>query len=266
MLPIFKATAFQEYAIQGGSSQPCIISVVDEKGRYLEDPCVVKIFKDNCLNHTCKEVYGSILAQHFDLNTPEPVLVEVSKTMINELKKHEKYKYWEVNEGIFFGTKYMEDAKSFTDTIQLKKYDYWVLNNIFAFDVLIMNSDRQRLKPNVMVKNKEIFVIDHQYSLNVFKTFDEYLNENHWNYSIKENREGHLFRQHLQNSGKKNKVTFDEFFENLRTLNPQLLYNYAEQLAEYQYEPLDIGKIVSYLADVKKNESKFLTLLDNLLQ
>jgi hypothetical protein len=265
MLPIFKATAFQDYAIQGGSSQPCIMSVMDEKRRFLEDSYVVKIFKDNSLEHTCKEVYGSVLAQHFELNTPEPILVEVNNTMINELKKHEKYKNWQITEGVFFATKFVKDTKSFTDTIPLKKYDYWVLNNIFAFDVLIMNSDRQRLKPNIMVKNKEIFVIDHELSMNISKTFDEYLDDNHWNYSIKENREGHLFRHHLQNISKKNKVTFDEFFENLRTLNPQLLYNYALQLAEYQYEPLDIGKIISYLADVKKNESKFLTLLNNLL-
>jgi hypothetical protein len=266
MLPVLKAVAFQEYAIQGGSSQPCIISVTDENGRFLKDSYVVKIFKDNCLDHTCKEVYASVLAQHFEINTPEPILVEVDNTMINELKKHEKYKNWQVNEGVFFATKYVEDAKSFTDTIQLKKYDYWVLNNIFAFDVLIKNPDRQRLKPNVIVKNKQIFVIDHELSLNIIKTFDEYLNENHWGYSIKENREGHLFRQYLQIVNRKNKVTFDEFFENLRTLNPQLLYNYAMQLTEYDYEPLDIGKIISYLADVKKNESKILALLDNLLQ
>lgn len=91
------------------------------------------------------------------------------------------------------------------------------------------------------------------------------MNQNHWDYSINQNRGGHLFGQYLRHYGKKNKVTFDEFIENLRTLKPQLLYNFALQLAEYEYNPLDIDKIISYIADVKRNESKFLTLLDNLL-
>jgi hypothetical protein len=265
MLPVLKAVAFQEFALQGGARQPCIVSVMDENNNFLNDSYVVKIFQDHILNLTCKEVYASVLAKHFDLNTPEPVLIEVNNAMINELKKHEKYKNWQVTEGVFFGSKYVTGAKSFTDTLPLKRYDYWVLTNIFAFDVLIMNWDRQREKPNVIIKNKDIYVIDHELSMNISKPFDAYLNQNHWEDSINQNRGGHLFGQYLRHFGKKNKVTFDEFFENLRTLNPQLLYNFAEQLAEYEYNPVDIDKIISYLAEVKTNETKFSNLLDNLL-
>ena len=264
-LPVLKAVAFQEFAVRGGSSQPCIVSVTNENGDYLQDSYVLKIFQDHRRKHTCKEVYASVLANHFELKTPDAALVEVNGAMIRELKKQEKYKNWLVTEGVFFASKYMEGVKSFSDTIPLKRYDYWEIGNIFAFDVLIMNLDRQRENPNVIIKNKDIYVIDHESSMNISKPFDAYLNKNHWDYSINKNRGGHLFGHHLRQLGKNEKVTFNEFIDNLRLLKPDLLYNFAEQLTEYDYEPLDIQDIVSYLADVKRNESKFLELLDKLL-
>ena len=203
MLPIFKAFAFQEFAIKGGSSQPCIVSVKDENGNPLNDSYVVKIFKDHNLNHTCKEVYASILAKHFGLQLPEPALIELDNTMLNVLKKHEKYQNWNVTEGVFFGSKYLIDAKSFTDTLHFKNFDQWEMGNIFAFDVLIINTDRQLLKPNVIVKNKDIYVIDHEASMNISKSFDDYLAQNHWEYTIRENRGGHLFKQYLWKIRKK---------------------------------------------------------------
>ena len=265
MLPIFKAFAFQEFALKGGSSQPCIMSVKDENGNLLKDDYVIKIYRDTNLNNTSKEVYGSVLAKHFGLKTPEPILIEMDNTMLNILKQHEKYKNWNVTEGVFFASKYLTGVQSFTDTLPFKYLDEWEMGNVFAFDVFIMNKDRQLKKPNVIIKNQDIYVIDHELSLGVSKTFQGYLVQNYWDYTIKENRGGHLFRQYLWKIGKKNRITFDEFTENLRTLNPEILYNYAEQLSEYQYEPLDIKDIVTYIAEIQKNESKFLALLDKLL-
>jgi hypothetical protein len=265
MLRVLKAFAIQEYALPDASSQPCIMSVMDEKGVPLEDSYVVKIFRQHMLNHTCKEVYASFLAKHFELNIPESVLVEVSYTLIRELKKQEKYKNWEITEGVYFASKYIPNSRSFTDIVPLRSYNYWELGNIFAFDVLIMNIDRQCENPNVIVKNQAIYVIDHELSMNISRTFDEYLTLNHWDKTIQIDRGGHVFRHHLRKLDKRNKVTFHEFAENLRTLKPEILYKYAEQLAEYDYLPFDIRTIVLYLAEVKSNESKFLTLLDKLL-
>jgi hypothetical protein len=261
-LPILKATSFQEFALRGGSSLPCIVSVEGENGDFLKDDYVIKIFKQDKSNHTCKEVFAAVLAQHFELKTPQPALIEVNNSLLNELRKQEKYKNWAVTEGVFYGCKYLKGAKSFIDAPTFKTYDIWEITNLFAFDVLILNTDRQLEKPNVLTKNKDMYVIDHELSMNISKPFDTYLNQNQWDFFIKQKRGGHLFREYLRQI---NKVTFDEFTENLRTLRPQILYDYAQQLAEYDYEPIDIGKVVSYLEEVKKNESKFLNLLYKLL-
>ncbi len=266
MLPLYKATAFQEYDIAGGSSRPCIVSVIDENNNSIADSYVVKIFKQNFLQHTCREVFGAVLAKHFDLAMPEPVLIEISSTMVQELKKHEKYKSSNICEGVFFGTKFLSNVESFDGSTALKNYDYWELGNIFAFDVLIQNADRQVGKPNVIIKNKTIHVIDHELSLNISKSFEDSFKSNTWDETIKNNRSGHLFRSQLRMLMKKNKLNFDDFTENLRTLKPEILYPYMKQLIDYDYAPQNTDKIVSYLEEIKNNESKFITLLYNLLQ
>ncbi len=53
MLPILKAVAFNKYALEGGSSLPCIVSVVDENGNILKDDYVVKILRQDKSLHTC---------------------------------------------------------------------------------------------------------------------------------------------------------------------------------------------------------------------
>ncbi len=106
------------------------------------------------------------------------------------------------------------------------------MGNIFAFDVLIMNVNRQVGKPNVLVKNQNIYVIDHELSMNIEHSFEDYLKQNRWDYSIKQNRDGHLFRQPLIIM-KKRGLNFGEVSEYLRNLRPETLYGYAEQLAKY---------------------------------
>ena len=54
MLPVYKASAFQKFALEGGSSLPCIVSVEDEYGHLLNDDFVIKVFKQDKSNHTCK--------------------------------------------------------------------------------------------------------------------------------------------------------------------------------------------------------------------
>jgi hypothetical protein len=262
MLPVLKAFAFREYALAGGSSQPCIVSAIDENDNI--DNYVVKIYQAQNLHHTCKEVYAAFLAQHFDLKMPDPVLMEIDRSMICDLKMQPKYQAWKVTEGVFFASKYVENANSFTDALPLKNYEEQ-MGNIFAFDVLIMNVDRQVGKPNVLVKNQDIYVIDHELSMNIEHSFEDYLKQNRWDYSIKQNRGGHLFRQALIIMKKRN-LNFDEFSEYLRNLRPESLYDYAQQLAKYEHQTLDIGKIVSYLHEVKRKESTFLALLHQLLE
>jgi hypothetical protein len=265
MLPILKATAFVAYNLAGGSTQPCIVSVTDEDGNYLDDTYVIKIFPDDKLEHTYKEVCAAILAQHFSLNIPEPVLIAVNKPLLNELKKQTQYKNWHVTEGVFFASKYMKGVDSFTNALNLNQYDKWQMGNIFAFDVLIMNVDRQVNKPNIIVKNQDIYVIDHELSMSISNSFEGYIERKAWDYFIKENRGGHLFRHHLSTIGNKEVVTFDEFIENLRMLHPNILLKYVEQLTEYQYEPFGIPELIAYLSEVKSKETQFLELLHQLL-
>jgi hypothetical protein len=268
MLPIYTATAIKDFAIEGGTSQPCIMSVRDDDGNFLPDDYVVKIYKQNNRVKTYYEVFGSILAKEFDLQTPSPALVHIPYVLIKEIINHEKYKNWDLVEGVYFACVYLPNAKSFDQNSRLNLTQMWQYESIFAFDVLIRNFDRRTQKPNLLRFSDDLFVIDHEMafaSILSQSNFEVYLTLENWKFIVNANGGGHVLRNHLMKFNKKNKLDFATFLENFRTLQPEILYNNVNQLIEKDVELLDIQPIIAYLRHIKQNTAAFKSLLENLL-
>lgn len=84
MLPLYTATTIEQSGVLGGTTLPCIMTVVDDNyipiGQY-----VVKVFGQKHIkqyNPTKKEVFANILAQEFDLNVPQAALIHVQQPLI----------------------------------------------------------------------------------------------------------------------------------------------------------------------------------------
>ena len=268
MLPIYTAFAINVFAIEGGASQPCIMSVMDENGDYLPHEFVVKVYQQHNRKNTYHEVFGSILADCFELPTPQPALIQVPNNLISEIKSHEKYKNWNIEAGVYFGCQYIPNAMSFNENFPINQYENWICESIFAFDVLIRNYDRQNQKPNLLAFKDDLYVIDHKMAFASIKNdpLKVYLSLDNWQFIINGHRGGHVLRNHLKKIDKKNKIDFADFFENFRTLQPDLLYSYVEQLIEKDVEMFDIQAIVLYLRSIKQNTTIFKTHLENLLR
>lgn len=144
MLPIYKAVSVEQVNIKGGTTKPCVLRVVNQNGTPI-GYYVVKIFKQSHLRNaqaTTKEVLCNVLAKSFDLNVPKAALIEVTPFILNILKKDENYASSEYQTGIYFGTQYIENIENYVSNTHLKLFDASDLENIFAFDVLIRNTDR----------------------------------------------------------------------------------------------------------------------------
>ncbi len=268
MLPIYTAVLIKEFAIEGGASQPCIMSVIDEQGDFLPSDYVVKVYRRSNRINTYHEVFGSILAKELELQTPNSALISVPKSILDEIRKHPKYQNWDIDAGVYFGCEYLPNATSFNPNFPLSQYELWNLQSIFAFDVLIRNFDRRTEKPNLLSFKEDLFVIDHEMAFATIKgsiPFEIYLTLENWRFIINSDNGGHVLRLFLKEINKKNKVEFAEFFEFFRTLQPDLLYSYTEQLIENDVEIFDIQPIISYLRLVKQNTTTFKTLLTDLL-
>lgn len=274
MLNVLKAIAVDQEAIHSGSTRPCLMTLEDESGHPAGD-YVVKVFKPLNLEqgfNTHKEVFGSVLAEAFDLNTPEAVLVRVNREIIDSLNESEQYKGFNLEPGIYFGCRYIENVLDYSK-VKPKALEDWELENIFAFDVLIRNQDRRVKKPNLFFKEDEIFVIDHELSFATALMKEPFLEmlgdkQKYWNF-IEIDEPGfqrkHLFLEALRERKMAGGVNFDTFGEYLRTFNPGVLDEYNQQLSELGYEMEEYVYIRDYLEDVKKNSGLFIQLLNELL-
>lgn len=84
MLPVYQAIQFEK-EMEGGSTNPWLITVLKngEPTPYVVKLCKIDNNEQNCT--VLKECIGSILAQSFDLKTPEPALIEFSTEFTNTL-------------------------------------------------------------------------------------------------------------------------------------------------------------------------------------
>ena len=267
MLPTYTATSIIEAPMKGGSTQPCLVVASAYNGVPIGQ-YVVKIFKRRNIeqiNGTAKEVYANVLARHFDLKVPTAALIEVGQWLIDDLKSREAYRNWDITEGVYFGTRYITGGIDFTEDVK-HKVTIWEKENIFAFDALIRNVDRTHRKKNLFLAADTVYLIDHELSLDIQRSFNDYMRSNDWVFLIKNPKgDRHLFFNDLTTYNKKDTLNFDEFAENLRTLKPQLLIAEAEQLFEYGISVDDFPPIGKYLTSASQNTSIFINSLKNLL-
>ncbi len=252
--------------MDGGTTFPCLLSVSDEAGNILT-PHVVKIFQQNHLAATCKEVFANILAQEFDLCVPPPALIKVDIRLLNDLRKIHPYRTRSLEPGYYFGTELLKDTLNYSPTLE-SKVKTWRPEIIFAFDVLIRNSDRRLTKPNFFLVEGEPILIDHELSLKITKPFRNY-KVSEWGYLIpseEPQNSGHVFFTYLQQKEAKGQLDFGLFFDYLRVLDPNILMKYDAQLVEFECYDNNIADIVNYLAEIKQYPDKFYALLKELLK
>lgn len=267
-IPIYQALTIEESALLGGSTLPSIMTVQNAEHQ-LVGKYVVKVFKQRNIEQyqpTNKEVYCHVLASEFDLHVPNGALIYVNSFLINELKTHERYKELELKEGYYFGTEYLANASPFQVNLSEKFIDDITVENIFAFDVLIRNMDRNIQKPNFIFWNGNPILIDHDIALNIEKGFEEYLELNLWNILKSDTSKRHIFMDRLQQSKQKGLWTFEEFLEYLRSLNFNKLYACRDLLDEHGQKTIDFDAIIEYFKAIKQNPALFQNLLFSLIQ
>ncbi len=265
MIPIYKAISYQE-SFTMGTTKPILAIIENESGNFEE--YVVKLFNLNQLNSYSpvnKEIYACVLASEFDLSSPDFALIEFNDSFIKSLDANDQTKVSQLNTRLFFGSKYIANPMPYSSTLSkafLKTYNY---EEIFAFDVLLRNVDRTFKKPNILFSGQEYYIIDHEQTLLVDRTFSEYVkNEASWNFITRPTKGDHIFHSILKE--KRHNHSFDTFFEYLIKINIDSLVDYYYELEKYGFEDESFGCVYDYLSDAKKNPTKLQKLLLTLLQ
>jgi hypothetical protein len=268
MIPIYKALRLEEGSLIGGTTLPSLMIVCDDVG-IIQGTYVVKVFDTKHIeqyNPTNKEIIANYLAGEFDLSVPKMAIIEVPENIIEEMLGKEAYKNKSLKAGFYFGCEYIDNTTSYQEEIKISNDDDWELETIFAFDALIRNFDRVLKKPNILFKKDNFILIDHELSLDIRQTFEEYVTFDNYRNVLQGTKGKHIFLEHLRLKHKKTSITFDDFIVSLRLLNINKLKQLSLFLEQYNFNINDFEAIIHYLEAIKRNIQDFRTVLQINLQ
>ncbi len=110
-----------------------------------------------------KEILVSELSKSFSLSTPEFGIIKLDQAALSIVYEPSRIEI--LDTGYKFCSKFAEPGYAIFSHIissgYLRDYD---VENLFAFDVIIHNIDRggKRGKPNLLINDKDLLLIDHE--------------------------------------------------------------------------------------------------------
>lgn len=259
------------YLDKGGSTRPWkIITINPEENEPLLVPYVLKLFTKNNIkqqNSIGKEFLGNFLTSEFDLRAPECGLVELSQIFLSTLEKDQALECKKKYQGKTFASKLMEGAV-LVNKIPIRRFEINHYANVYAFDCLILNTDRGGIqgKPNLLTDDEGFILIDHELSF----AFADSENDDALQIIINSLKNSslntnfycsHIFYNILKNykGGKRN--IFDEFCELLRSINIKNIEDFINILKDNGISFGDTNRIIEYISFNKHNSDKFVNSL-----
>ena len=260
MIEVLKFVGVQRRLL-GGSTKPIVIEVEDESGNI--EPYVLKLYKEEYVSNyytIAKEIIISELAEQFNLPVPKYGILDLDCSLIEN--EYDSNFLREVEDGYKFCNYYSEGTILYNGSTNgkfLKNYD---IENVFAFDNLILNTDRGgfRNKPNLLITDEDFLLIDHEQTLSFY---DIRSLETEIDFQLKFN--SFYFKNHILLEGlrkmKSKKFIFDEFEENLRTLNLNFLDELFDDFDRFGIDCGEKSTIFAYLTWCKANSSSIVKSL-----
>jgi len=261
-LPVYEAIGFQKILEKGGHSKPWIV-LVEMKGGL--KPYVVKLYKTNDIearNKMTAEVLGNILAGEFGLKAPEAAIINFSPQFRMQLNAECENVLSQVDERPKFGSEFIEGSYLYSTQTD-RKTTTELLNPelLYAFDYFICNRDRNLTKPNLLIKQDEAYLIDHEMGLEISEETLTNFIQGEWDSRY----QNHLFYNFLKKTRGDKSNIFDEFLFYLYEYNFNRLKPYFTQLEDLGFTTHK-ELILKHWGAIQKNSAIFATILSNSIQ
>lgn len=225
----------------------------------------VKLFRDYHLNQypaIANEVFGAVLAEQFDLQTPPLAFVEFLPEFIETLAPPQRAQLAAGPPGPKIGSAFLDGCFDYSPALHGGALEPYDLATVYGFDNLILNVDRRVGKPNLLFRAHQPYLIDHEMSLSVAPTRIQQLREQRWEHDCTK----HVFHPYLRRqSAHQISRAFHTFGQYLRGLNPAKLAPYQHQLTHWRYAHPDFETLLRYLSYQKAHASQFEELLKRTL-
>ncbi|TAE33263.1 MAG: hypothetical protein EAZ92_00710 [Candidatus Kapaibacterium sp.] len=183
-----------------GRTKPCVFSCSDANGNDVGE-MVVKLrggmetpALGSFAEYTC-----SLLARYLGIACAEPFLVDIDAALSHAIPQTDTAERVRKSIGLNFATTYLRHGLSeWIPTAKLTAQERPQALNIFAFDAFIQNIDRHTGKPNLLVKNDALTVIDHELAFSFALAL--FPRKKIWRVQHDDWLRKHIFFRHLQHS------------------------------------------------------------------
>lgn len=169
--PPLQLVAFEyRTRLEGGVTRPLLMAAMDESDR--EYLLVLKPrLPDASTGHyggtslAC-ELVVSMLARHVGLPVPDYAVVDVPREILPGISDRSVRALLTRNVGQNFGCVYHEGMKLWEPTHRPRSSDgFDALEDVLALDATVINGDRKKEKPNLLVRGDSMILIDHSLAL-----------------------------------------------------------------------------------------------------
>ena len=261
VVPIVQAFSVGS-SIQSGRNQPLKMLCYTENG--IGD-YIVKLWNTPELglgvHSLAREIYGSLLANYFGLNTPDVAIVEIETDFWLGIPNQIIRERIHQSPGLNFGSKFLSDAFIFNPPATQSKFHE--AGMVFCFDMLIGNVDRNFRKPNMFDTTSGLILFDHELAFPYSKP--QMLIGGFpppWDF-IKENwHENHILYPSLK--GKECSLEIEEFVGILYGLSDEIFATIEAKIPAEWNTP-DLSEISSYLANARNHADLFKRSLQEIL-
>ncbi|BDW95630.1 hypothetical protein MACH10_13150 [Thalassospira tepidiphila] len=164
MLSLLEATRFDgRISSEQGKTMPWLLAGEAEEGDSSVE--VVAKLSGSCdlgIKSLIVEALSALLAADLGLPVPEPFLVVLSDEFIDAVHDVEAKAVAERSCSVAFGSRRIENCAILPRGYKLEKEQVPQAASIFAFDGAIENADRRCDKPNCLLSDSGIAIIDHE--------------------------------------------------------------------------------------------------------
>jgi hypothetical protein len=249
--PLQLKTEVYKTIMPGGVTSPLLVDASDATGKMYT--VVLKLYNPGIPNghgHYGKtslacELICAVIAKALNLSIPEYAIVEVPSNFWQTFRGDKAKDLLKNSPGKNFGTVYKEGSYSWQmddETLKGSKF-LAIYENILSFDSAIYNDDRRCDRPNLLVQNSDIFIIDHSLALPAHQ----------WNYNRIEVSslldESKIAKHSLFPVLKGKKRIFNKLFKKWEHLKTQISFDEVRALIprEWQVTQRDVDKIFDFL-------------------
>lgn len=260
-LELLEARVYEDFKFTGDSKPLTLYCTSINDGSDIS--CVVKLKNDlPYKEHSCaREAIGSMVACYFGLRVPTPYIVHISSEFTDSVKDQEINERCKASIGDNFGSKNLESGIFPFDTIPQDKLQDALF--IFAFDALIQNADRSKLKSNMFRDPEGFILFDHEKAFPYTKP-GGIIGGFPKPYELTDYRFGFLRNHITYNYIQRQQLDFDIVENKIASLKAPILDRMIENLPKsWKTEEIDIIRM--NLLEVSINSDRFVRCLKEVL-